>query len=71
MNPLLQVAMQTILNRPDLRNNQIAQQFLNIVNTGDVAQGQQLAQNLCQTYGLNPQDAAQQAQNGLRNMFHM
>lgn len=56
---LKQIAIQALKRRPDIANTPQGQEFLNILESGDDARGQQMAQNYCQTYGMSEQDAIQ------------
>ena len=55
------LAMNMIRNNPKVANNPNAQEFINVIQIGDAAKGQQIAQNLCNTYGVTPEEAMQQA----------
>lgn len=55
------LAMNMIRNNPNVANNPNAQEFINVIQSGDTAKGQQIAQNLCNTYGVTPEEAMQQA----------
>lgn len=54
-------ALQMIQNNPNIANNPRAQEMIAIIQNGDAAKGQELAQNLCATYGTTPDQAFQQA----------
>lgn len=71
MNPIMQMAMQQILSGQNVQNQAMARQFMQIVQTGNAKAGEELALNICQTYGINPQDAASQAMQGFQHMFGM
>lgn len=47
---------------PQIANNPRAQEIINILQTNDNERGAQLAQNLCNSYNINPTQAVQQAQ---------
>lgn len=53
-----QLAQMLVQQNPQMRNHPGIQAILR----GDAAAGQQYAQNLCGTYGVNPQEAAAQAE---------
>lgn len=55
------VAMNMIRNNPNVANNPNAQEFINVIQNGDSEKGKQIAQNLCNTYGVTPDQAMQQA----------
>lgn len=58
---------------PQVSNNPQAMEMLNVIQSGDVQKGEQIANNLCQTYGISKEDATKQAENfflkGFPNMF--
>lgn len=55
---------------PRIQNNPQAQSMLNVIRSGDAVTGQQLAENLCKTYGITTQEATQQAKIWLQNMMN-
>ncbi len=68
-NPIMalaQMAMNRISSDPSFRNNPQARAFADIMQRGDVAQGQEMARNLCQSYGVSEQEALQQAKSFFR-----
>ncbi len=68
-NPIMalaQMAMNRISSDPSFRNNPQAKAFVDIMQRGDVAQGQEMAKNLCQSYGVSEQEALQQAKSFFR-----
>lgn len=50
-NPM-QFALNMIQRNPQIANNPRAQDMIKVIQSGDSARGQQLAENLCQTYGV-------------------
>lgn len=60
MNPV-QFAMSMIQQNPQVMNNPMAQNYIGVIQSGDVQKGQQLAENICKSYGVTPQQAMQQA----------
>lgn len=57
-NPIMalaQMAMNRFSSDPSFRNNPQAKAFVDIMQRGDVAQGQQMAKNLCQSFGVSEQ----------------
>ena len=66
-NPMMQFAMGMINQNPQVRNNPQTQQFLQILQNGDVARGEQMARNLCKTFNTSEEDAIRQA----RQFFHI
>ena len=61
MNDLKSFAMMLLRLNPNIMNNPQAQHMVSIIQNGDSAQGQQIAENLCKTYGISKEDAIQQA----------
>lgn len=66
-NNMMQFALDMIQNNPALQNNPNAREMINVIRSGDVERGQQIARNICDTYGVKPEDAIAQA----RSFFHM
>lgn len=61
MNDLKSFAMMLLRQNPNIMNNPQAQHMVSIIQNGDSRQGQQIAENLCKTYGISKEDAVQQA----------
>lgn len=61
MFDLKNIAMNLITRNPVIANNPQAQDYLNVIQNGDSARGQQIADNLCQTYGISRDEAIRQA----------
>lgn len=51
-------AMQMIQNNPQVMNNPMAKQYLEIIQNGDSAKGQEVANNILKTYGMTKDQAA-------------
>ena len=64
-------ALNMLSHNAQFANNPQAQHMINVIQQGDSAQGEQIARNLCQTYGVNPQDAYNQAKQFFQNSFHI
>lgn len=58
---------------PQVANNPRAMEMLNVIQSGDTQKGEQIANNICKTYGISKEDATKQAENffskGFPNMF--
>lgn len=54
-------ALNMINGNPNVVNNPNAQEFLNVIRNNDDVRGKQIAQNLCDSYGLTTDQAVQQA----------
>lgn len=50
-------AMQMIQNNPQVMNNPMAKQYLEIIQNGDSAKGQEVANNILKTYGMTKDQA--------------
>lgn len=66
-NNMMQFALDMIQNNPALQNNPNAREMINVIRSGDAERGQQIARNICDTYGIKPEDAIAQA----KSFFHM
>lgn len=69
MNAMINFLLQKIAQSPNLQNNPNAQQWIQVIQNGDAATGQQIARNIAQSYGMTPEQASQQAQNGLMSLL--
>ena len=67
MNNLKDFALGIIGSNPQIAQNPNAQQMIDVIKRGDAQKGQQIAKNLCDTYGVRPEQVIQQA----RSFFHM
>lgn len=67
MPDLRQIAMSLISQNPTVASNPQTQEFLQVIQNGDSARGQEIANNLCKTYGIKPEDALKQA----KQFFHI
>lgn len=56
-----QMAMNLLMRNPQIANNPQAQEYLQVIQNGDAERGQQIADNLCQTYGVSRDEAISQA----------
>ena len=55
------MALNILSRNPNIANNPNAQEFINVIRSGDSARGEQIAQNLCNTYGVSKEDAVKNA----------
>lgn len=60
-NPIINLAMTMISNNPQIANNPQAKSMIEVIQSGDAERGQQIAENLCSTYGVSKEDAIKQA----------
>lgn len=54
-------AVNLINKNPQIANNPNAKGMLQAIQNGDNAKGEQIARNLCNSYGITPDQAVQQA----------
>lgn len=59
---LKEFAINLLSNNPRVQNNPQAQEMLNVIISGDEVKGQQIANNLCSTYGVDQKTAVEKAQ---------
>ena len=60
-NPIMNFAMAMINKNPAIQNNPQAQELINVIQNNDSARGEQIATNLCNTYGVTKDQAIAQA----------
>ena len=53
-------AMQMIQNNPQIANNPMARQYLEVIQNGDSVKGQEVANNILKTYCLTQAQALSQ-----------
>ncbi len=58
---IMDFAMGMISRNPKVANNPRAQQLISVIQNGDSAQGEKIAENLCQTYGVTKEQALDDA----------
>lgn len=54
-------ALRLISRNPNIANNPSAQQLLQVVQENDSTKGAQIAQNICDSYGITREQAIQEA----------
>ena len=54
-------AISVLSNNPAFAKNPVAQEYISVIKSNDSARGQEIAQNLCNSYGVNKEDALSQA----------
>lgn len=63
MNNQVGALLQKLLeNNPNIQNNPQAKEFLEVIRNNDSVRGEQIANNLLQTYGVSKEDALKHAQ---------
>lgn len=60
MNPM-QIAMNLLSKNPQIANNPQAKEMISVIQSGDSQKGQQIAENLCNSYGVSKEEAIDQA----------
>ena len=60
-NPRMNFVNRLLAGNPQLRNNPMAHNALSALQKGDDATGEQIARNLCESYGITPEEAYAQA----------
>lgn len=60
-------ALNLINQNPQIAQNPNAQSMLNVIQSGDSKKGAEIAQNLCSSYGITPEQALNQA----KQFFHI
>lgn len=60
---LPQIALGLLQQNPQLANSPQGQQFMQILQSGDAKAGEQMAMNICNSYGVTPQQALMSAIN--------
>ena len=60
LNPM-QIALGLISRNPQIANNPQAQQYIDVIRNNDEQQGRTIAQNICNAYGITPDQAIKQA----------
>lgn len=63
----MQFLQNAMRQNPSIANNLQAQNFLQILQSGDAQKGQQVAENLLKTYGMTKE----QGMNQVHNFFHI
>lgn len=59
-------ALGMLSRSPQLQRNPNAQSMIQVIQSGDAKKGEEIARNLCETYGVKPEDAVQQARSFFR-----
>lgn len=61
------MALNLLMQNSNVANNPNAQEFIQVIQNGDSVKGEQIAQNLCDTYGMSKEDAIRNA----KSFFHL
>lgn len=62
----MQFLQNAMRQNPNIANNPQAQNFLQILQSGDAQKGQQVAENLLKTYGITKEQGMNQVHNFFR-----
>lgn len=54
-------AVRQLENRPEIANNPLAQEWLEVVRTNDAKRGEEIAKNLCDNSGVTVRQALDEA----------
>lgn len=58
---IFNLARNMLANNPEAANSPLGKELSNILETGDYQRGQQIGNNLCQTYGDTKETACEKA----------
>lgn len=67
MNPVIQALVSRAAADPSIASNPNSRAMLEVLQTGDSKRGEQIANNLLNTYGVTKNDAVRMA----REFFHL
>lgn len=67
MNDVLGFAMDLIERNVQVAGNPNARSMIDVIRRNDSARGEQIARNICETYGVTPEEAVRRA----RGLFHI
>ena len=56
-----QLVTRLVMSNPQIRSNPRAVEMLEVIERGDSARGEKIAENLCATYGVSRDEAVAQA----------
>lgn len=57
-----QMLQRMVQNNPKVANNPQMQQYIQVLMNGDSQKGEELARNICESFGVPPEQGVQQAQ---------
>lgn len=63
----IEFALRLIKNNPQFANNPQAQNYIQILESGDPQKGEEVANNLLNSYGISKEEALSQA----KSFFHI
>ena len=60
-NPFADYAQKILNQNPNVADNPMGKNLAAILKSGDSSKGEEIARNLCKTYGISPEEAMQRA----------
>lgn len=63
--------MSAINQNPNIANNPMARNMIQVLQSGDAQKGQQMAENLCKSYGVSTEQAMNMATNFFKKRFNL
>lgn len=60
-NPMIAGMINKLTTDPSMSSNPVAQNLLVAIKSGDSKKGEEIAKNLCNSYGVTPEEAYNQA----------
>lgn len=60
-NPLINFAMNMMAKNPNIANNPRNAEMFQAIQNGDQAKGEEIARNLCKSYGMTEEEALSKA----------
>lgn len=60
-NPMIANMINRLKSDPSYATNPVAQSMVTAIMTGDAKKGEEIARNLCETYGITPDEACRRA----------
>lgn len=64
---LTDFALNMLANNPKIANNPQAQNYISVIRSGDAAKGAEIANNICNSFGVTPEEGVARA----KNFFHI
>lgn len=71
MNNPISMLLNMAMQNSNIANNPRAQEMLQVIQSGDAQKGQQIAMNLCKTYGVSKEQAVGMATEYFKNQLHI
>ena len=59
-------ALRQLEGRPEIANNPLAREWLEVIKSGDAQRGEEIARNLCDNSGVTVQQAMEEARKYFR-----